>query len=353
MQSSNPKISIIIPLYNEEIDLERCLNSIIAQTFTDFECILVDDKSTDSSPQICDKYAETDKRFKVIHKIKNEGPSLARDTGLNYAISELIMYCDSDDWLEPNALSLLYEKQESTHASIVRTNMMVHEKNKSIKQEIIVEYDYSIDPVIWFLLNGANTLCGTLYKKFLFTDYIVPDNIRGEDGIANIQVFSKIKSHELYYLNSVVYNYDCSRLTANYYHNTYLSIWEDPYYTGKTYMKELLTKFGKGTCEVISAFSFYMIITYIIPYLKNRKKILKKETACFYNEYWKNCEYKYLLHKSDKIIIPLFYSSLFIGYIYRNKFIFTILTKVDYFFSRCKSEGIFGSLKYYFKKYSN
>jgi glycosyltransferase involved in cell wall biosynthesis len=79
------------------------------RTFTDFECILVEDSSTDHSPEICDKYALMDKRFKVIHKVQNEGLPKARKTGLDNAISEFVMHCDSDDWLELNALDLLYK----------------------------------------------------------------------------------------------------------------------------------------------------------------------------------------------------------------------------------------------------
>jgi len=350
MQSSNPKISIIVPLYNEEKDLERCLNSIIAQTFIDFECILVDDKSTDSSPQICDKYAETDKRFKVIHKIKNEGLPKARKTGLDNATADFIIHCDSDDWLESNALYLLYEKQKATNADIVRTSIISHKRNNINNNKLIIKYDYSVDPIIWFLLNLKNTLCGTLYNKYLFSDYIIPDNFLGEDGVTNIQIFSKIKTSQLCYLESPVYNYDCKNSNPKKIYNTYSTIWEDPYYKSKIYMKELLSKLGKDTNDVLSAFSFYMIFSYIIPFLQYRKKKIKKEITYFYNEYWINCKYKYLMRKFEQNIIPLFSFSILLGNIYINKLTFTILTKIDYFISRCKSEGIFGSIKYYLKK---
>jgi glycosyltransferase involved in cell wall biosynthesis len=351
MQSSNPKISIIVPLYNEEKDLERCLNSVLAQTFTDFECILVDDKSTDSSPQICDKYAETDKRFKVVHKIKNEGLPKARKTGLDNAIADFIIHCDSDDWLEPNALYLLYEKQKATNANIVRTAMIYHIKDKTTHSKLIIEYDHLIDPLVWFLLNLTNTLCGTLYKKDLFTDYIVPEIFAGEDGVTNIQIFSRIKSDEFCHLELPVYNYDCKNSSPKKIYNTHSTTWENPYYKSKLYIRELIIKSGKGTNEVLSAFSFYMILSYIIPYLRNHKKTKKKEIKHFYNEYWKNCEHIYLMRKPERNIIPLFNFSILLGNIYISNFIFIIFTKIDYFCSRTKSEGIIGSLKYYFTKY--
>lgn len=97
-------ISIIVPVYNAEKTLNRCLNSIIAQTYTDWECILIDDGSKDNSPAICDEYEKVDTRFKVIHK-KNGGASSARNVGLKEAKGEWICFCDSDDsvtqkWLE-------------------------------------------------------------------------------------------------------------------------------------------------------------------------------------------------------------------------------------------------------------
>lgn len=97
------RISIIIPIYNAEEYLARCLDSILSQEFTSFEVILVDDGSTDSSPMICDRYSATDSRFRTIHK-SNGGVSSARNAGLNMAKGQYIMFVDSDDVLLPCAL---------------------------------------------------------------------------------------------------------------------------------------------------------------------------------------------------------------------------------------------------------
>ena len=98
-------ISIIVPIYNVEKYLSRCVDSILNQTFTDFELILVDDGSTDNSGKICDEYAEKDCRIKVIHK-DNWGVSSARNVGLENSVGEYIMFCDSDDFVEKNAVSV-------------------------------------------------------------------------------------------------------------------------------------------------------------------------------------------------------------------------------------------------------
>lgn len=97
------RLSIIIPIYNAEDYLDRCLHSILAQDFTAYEVILVDDGSVDSSPLICDRYSATDARFKTVHK-KNGGVSSARNAGLELAKGEYIMFLDSDDALLPFAL---------------------------------------------------------------------------------------------------------------------------------------------------------------------------------------------------------------------------------------------------------
>lgn len=100
---SNPRISIIVPVYNVEHYLRRCLESIVAQTFKDWECIMIDDGSSDQSGEICDEFHLNDSRFKVFHK-ENGGVSSARNVGLDNAKGEYICFCDSDDWVDSNWL---------------------------------------------------------------------------------------------------------------------------------------------------------------------------------------------------------------------------------------------------------
>ena len=102
-----PKISVIVPVYNTEKYLRRCVDSILAQTFTDFELLLIDDGSTDSSGAICDEYAQKDSRVRVFHK-ENGGVSSARNLGLDNATSEWITFVDSDDWISDSFLANLY-----------------------------------------------------------------------------------------------------------------------------------------------------------------------------------------------------------------------------------------------------
>lgn len=113
-----PLVSIIIPVYKVENELERCVDSILCQTLSDIEVILVDDGSPDSCPQICDDYARRDSRVEAVHK-KNGGLSDARNFGLERAISDYVMFVDSDDYIEPDACERLLRLATDSHADIV------------------------------------------------------------------------------------------------------------------------------------------------------------------------------------------------------------------------------------------
>lgn len=113
-----PLVSIIIPVYNVEAYLEKCLSSVSAQTEKNIEIIVVDDGSTDGSGAICDAFAKKDSRAIVIHK-ENEGCSVARNTGIAIARGKYLYFVDSDDTITPNAVELLYNKAEELRADVV------------------------------------------------------------------------------------------------------------------------------------------------------------------------------------------------------------------------------------------
>lgn len=105
----SPIFSIIVPVYNVERYLRKCIESILNQSFANFELLLVDDGSTDNSGRICDEYANGDSRIKVIHKV-NEGVSIARNTGINMATGALVTFIDSDDWIEDDYLQTIFDE---------------------------------------------------------------------------------------------------------------------------------------------------------------------------------------------------------------------------------------------------
>lgn len=123
-------VSVIIPVYNSEKYIRNCVDSVLKQSYQEIEIILVDDESKDSSPQICDEYANKDKRVKVIHK-KNGGTADARNTGLTAATGEYITFMDNDDyWNDEDALRNIMEQLNETKADVLMFDTMEYWENK-------------------------------------------------------------------------------------------------------------------------------------------------------------------------------------------------------------------------------
>ena len=131
-----PKISVIVPVYKAENYLYRCIDSILAQTFKDWELLLIDDGSPDNSGEICDEYVRKDTRIRVFHK-ENGGVSSARQKGLDKAVGEYTIHADPDDWVEPTMLEELYKKAKEDDADMVICDFFSEYKSERIicKQE--------------------------------------------------------------------------------------------------------------------------------------------------------------------------------------------------------------------------
>ena len=114
----NPLITIIVPVYNSEKTLHRCVDSILDQTYQNFEILLINDGSKDHSGDICDEYAKSDTRVRVFHK-ENKGVSAARNTGLDNAKGAWVSFVDSDDWISSEYLNVLYKEAIVTNADVV------------------------------------------------------------------------------------------------------------------------------------------------------------------------------------------------------------------------------------------
>lgn len=116
---SDCMVTIIVPVYKVEKYLERCLDSILRQSYKNLEIILVDDCSPDKSPELCDAWAARDSRIRVIHKAQNEGAGLARNTGLDYANGEYVLFVDCDDYIDPETVSTCLRTAVETSAEVV------------------------------------------------------------------------------------------------------------------------------------------------------------------------------------------------------------------------------------------
>lgn len=130
---TQPKVSVIVPVYNAEKYLERCINSLVNQSLEDIEIILTDDASTDSSPQICDEFALKDPRIKVIHKF-NEGAGMARNAALKIATGEYIAFADSDDFVDYDMLRIMYDTAQKYDSDLVMSGVVFVDGNMFSQQ---------------------------------------------------------------------------------------------------------------------------------------------------------------------------------------------------------------------------
>ena len=124
-----PLVSIIVPVYNSEKYIEKCAISLMNQTYQDLEIVLVNDGSTDSSLEICRKFADLDSRF-VVYDKKNEGPGFTREYGINNSKGEYLMFVDSDDYIDRNTVESMVNCMVTDNVDLVRCNVVVESKKK-------------------------------------------------------------------------------------------------------------------------------------------------------------------------------------------------------------------------------
>ena len=205
---TSPKISVICPVYKAEKYLHRCVDSILAQTFTDFELLLIDDGSPDRSGEICDEYAVKDSRVRVFHK-ENGGVSSARQCGIDNMTGEYSIHADPDDWVEPTMLEELYKKAKEKDADMVICDYYVEVKHKTkyVKQEPTSLESEQV------LRDLFQRLHGSLWNKLIRSACYKENKIRFiddinlcEDLLVNIQLL--MNNIVISYLGKAFYYYD-------------------------------------------------------------------------------------------------------------------------------------------------
>ncbi|GAB5617076.1 hypothetical protein JCM31739_19010 [Faecalimonas canis] len=217
-------VSIVIPVYNVEDYLKRCIESVIQQTYKNLEIIIVDDGATDDSPIICDEYASKDERIKVIHKI-NGGLSDARNVGYSESRGEYIFFLDSDDWLEKNTIEILYEALLRYDADIVVANYYYQYEFHCVSANVIEEVQvYNRKQAMEELLRNdliKNFAWGKLYKRELLEEYAFPVGKLFEDTYWTHLIFNQaqkivlVKEELVYYFQrstSISYVFDIKKL---------------------------------------------------------------------------------------------------------------------------------------------
>lgn len=211
---TTPAISVIVPAYNVEKYLAGCLESVLNQTFQDFEIIVVDDGSPDSSGQIADSYAKKDKRIRVVHQ-ENKGLSGARNSALEVMQGKTVFFLDSDDYLHPQALEALFTAMQQTKAPIVACDLQT---TKEVYHNIEPNYDLSQIPVkkydnpLEVFVKSKKILSNAfkLYAKEVIKDIRFIEGVYFEDVPFTLMALSKVDSialipwKMLYYFTSSV-----------------------------------------------------------------------------------------------------------------------------------------------------
>lgn len=208
-----PLVSIIVPVYNSEKTLSRCIDSILNQTYREFELILLDDGSTDASGQICDTYAEKDARIRAVHK-ENSGVSDTRNQGISMARGEYLQFLDSDDWITPEATGLFVRTATETQCDMVIADFyrVIGER---VSQKGAIEEDGLMDRVAYatnMMQRPADFYYGVLWNKFYKRSIIEEHQLKMdssiswcEDFIFNLEYIRHVQS--IYALKVPIYYY--------------------------------------------------------------------------------------------------------------------------------------------------
>lgn len=204
-----PMVSIIVPAYNSERYLQRCLTSLAAQTMPDFEVIVVNDGSTDETALIADSFAAKDSRFHVIHQ-ENKGVSAARQAALDHASGEYTIHVDSDDWINPEMLEHLVSRAREKDAGMVICDFIVHFEDGG--EEIWRQDPGSSDH--WGVLGKTfHDLYGSLCNKLIKRSYYSLAGVRLDESMhacEDLWVVLSLLTHpiRIAYLGEALYHYD-------------------------------------------------------------------------------------------------------------------------------------------------
>ena len=255
-------VSIIVPIYNVEKYIERCIDSIICQSYSKIEVIMINDGSTDKTRIIIDKYKK-DIRCKILDK-KNEGASSARNIGLENSIGEYVFFVDSDDYLHKDAIRLLVEKMDTTDADFCCYRMWFYDEDNKRKFVHGKNFDFEIldnkDEIIKDALLGIN-IKTSLCSKFFRRNFLERNYLRFEKGIINedclYTITSAIYSQKVVFLNIPLY---------------YAQIRQGS--VSRIIKKEILTS--------------YFIVYEKIKCVLEKEKLFKKIENYFYASYYKD-----------------------------------------------------------------
>ena len=218
---NRPLITIIVPVYNIENYLHQCIDSLLAQTYSNLEIILVDDGSKDNSGKICDDYAFVDSRIRVIHK-SNGGLSDARNIGLSLAMGEYIGFVDSDDWIDPDMYELLLNSAIETGSYITVCGYYreyVNQKLECCSKKKVYTQEEALSKLLVNIELQSHAVT-KLYRKFLWDNIEFPVGKFYEDVLTTYKLFLRTNSvsvidkccyHYRQRIGSITNNFECKK----------------------------------------------------------------------------------------------------------------------------------------------
>lgn len=220
-----PKISVVVPVYNSDKYLDQCVKSILAQTYPNLDILLINDGSTDGSAKICEELRQSDERIRVIHKLKNQGIGAARNTALEAINTDYFSFVDSDDWIDPNHISDLYELMMRTDSDVAISNFTQFIDDEAYFRVHIGDSDYYekiYTPEEWLTYQYGKpnnlSLCftvpwGKLYKTALFENILYSTEGYGEDDATTWKAYLMAEKIAYMHRSTMVYRVNSDSMT--------------------------------------------------------------------------------------------------------------------------------------------
>ena len=320
IKENNPKVSIIIPVYNVEGYLPFCLESLVNQTYPNLEIICVNDGSSDNSLNILKQYASKDERFVIIDKV-NEGVSIARNTALQSVKGEYIVFVDADDWLDENYVEIMLKTAKQHNADVVMcTYVKEYDDHSSVSkifdEDELILSDSDVQTQIRKRMFGLSNnelshperadVLATVWKQIIKTEISKEKSffdIRKigtfEDGLFQIDLYKDVK--KFVYINKPLYHYrktNSNSITSGYKSDLFTK-WQYLYdvleekITDENLSNQYVSAFNNRICLGVLGLGFNEISNKdnIFKKAKNINKILKKNR---YRKAFNNLEFKYL-----------------------------------------------------------
>lgn len=346
MEKVNSLVTIVVPIYNVEKYLRKCLNSIVNQTYKNIEIICIDDGSPDNSIDILNEFAQKDERIKIIRQ-ENQGLSGARNTGINNAIGKYIMFIDSDDWIELNMVELMINKIEKENLDLVicGTFNNISEKEYQVNnlKEIKENIKNKIDGISYFKIVTSKTnlftasSCNKIYRLNLIKEkkILFPEKRLYEDLFFSFQYL--INSLNVNVIEKPLYHYFVKR-EGSITNTLNIKDINDTLFTLKS-LEDFLKKIDQDKLLNSLEFKEYMFlwisraVLFKLPF--NEKKYGKREINRIMDELKNNKEYKEIC----KIILKNSKNKknkLFIRILYFNNELLKLLIKLNYYRNKIK-----------------